>query len=1103
MTADGRLSERIAALSPEQRALLASRLQSSGVGGLEPRRIPRRGHSAPAPLSFAQQRLWFLQRFEPDSAAYNIPFGARLKGVLDVPALRQALRAIVSRHECLRTTFVEVDEVPMQVVQGDFSVPLPLTDLSGLPEVERELRRLAGQEARTPFNLERGPLLRAQLLRVDPEEHVLLLTVHHIVSDGWSMGVLLKELAALYRAGVAGAPSPLPELPLQYADYAEWQRRQLRSDKLERQLAYWVQRLAGAPPVLELPTERPRSETTSGRGSRATLSLSRRLTDDLKEASRREGVTLFMTLLAAFKILLARYSGQDDIVVGTPIAGRSHTELEGLIGCFLNTLVLRTDLSGEPTFRELVARVRETALGAYANQELPFERLVEELQPARSLGHNPLFQVLFQAGNTPGGAFQLDGLEVGRVKSGGIGAKFDLSFRIRERPTGLSCICAGNADLFGPDTLAHLLEQFRGLLEQIVASPESSIRTYSLVTDRARHLLPDPRAALAEPAYPFVVHAIGRVAAETPSRTAIHQGTRSWTYGELMAAVDSLGRRLEVGGPLRGRVVAVSGPSSFGLVTAMLGIMSRGGVMLPIADDLPVHRKRLMLREADAGLLIQVGDGDHGWGRDLTPGPVLRVCEHTGRADGSAPGAHAGTSGPGAAPGPDDPAYIFFTSGTTGTPKGVLGVHKGLSHFLDWQSRTFEVGPGDRCAQLTNISFDVVLRDILMPLWSGATLCLPPAELPSDQVLAWLASQEITVVHVVPSLAQAWLAQSRAGLTLPSLRWVFSAGEPLTDGLVVKWRMAASPQCGVVNLYGPTETTMVKCFYHVPEEVLPGVQPVGRPLPQSQALVLTSGDRLCGVNEPGEIVLRTPFRTRGYINAPETQKRQFLANPHAADPGDVLYRTGDLGRYRPDGALTVLGRLDRQVKIRGVRIEPDEVTAVLLGHPAVAECAVVARADQGGEPALAAYVVASRGQVGAAELRAFLAERLPVAMVPSTFDFLDHLPLTPNGKLDVRALPAPEQGGGALAQPYVAPRTPIERLLAEMWSEVLGGPRVGIHDDFFGLGGHSLKATQIVARARTAFRIQLPLRSLFETPTVAGLSLTVARLLLEEAGAHR
>jgi amino acid adenylation domain-containing protein len=450
-------------------------------------------------------------------------------------------------------------------------------------------------------------------------------------------------------------------------------------------------------------------------------------------------------------------------------------------------------------------------------------------------------------------------------------------------------------------------------------------------------------------------------------------------------------------------------------------------------------------------------------------------------------------------PRPEDPAYIFFTSGTTGIPKGVLGVHQGLSHFLAWQASTFQLNAGDRCAQLASISFDVSLRDIFTPLWAGATLCLPPAELPPDAVLPWLASEKITVVHAVPSLAQTWLAPGLALTSLPSLRWVFSAGEPLTDALVLAWRRVA-PGCSVVNLYGPTETTMAKCFYRVPADVAAGIQPIGEALPDSQALVLTGAGLLAGVNEIGEIVVRTPFRTRGYINAPEAQERHFITNPFTGDGRDVLYRTGDLGRYCPDGSLTVLSRLDQQVKIRGVRIEPEEVTAVLSRHPAVATCAIVARSDQEGETSLCAYVVPSGSRVATGELRGFLAERLPAALVPSTFIYLDALPLTSNGKLDRRALPLPEQD--TAAQPkFVAPRTPVETLLAQIWSEVLRIPRIGVDDDFFALGGHSLRATQVIARTRSVFGIDLPLRSLFETPTVAGLALTVTRRLMENSGA--
>jgi amino acid adenylation domain-containing protein len=1092
----GELSQRIAALSPEQRALLAARLQAGGIGALEPAKIPRRRQAGPVPLSFAQQRLWFLQQLEPASAAYNIPVAYRLKGVLDVVALERALEALVGRHEVLRTTFADAEDAPVQVVAPTARVTLPVVDLSASRDPEREARRAAAAEARAAFDLERGPVLRCKLLRLAPCDHVLVLTVHHIASDGWSMGVLLRELGALYREAVTGAASSLRELPVQYPDYAVWQREQFRRDRLGLQLDYWKHRLAGAPTILELPTDRPRPAVASGRSTKATIVLPAALARDLEALSRGEGATLFMTLLAAFKLLLARYSGQTDIVVGTPVAGRSHTELESLIGCFLNTLVLRTDLAGGPTFRELLGRVRETAVGAYAHQDLPFERLVEELQPARSLGHNPLFQVMFQAGNTPGGSLKLEGLEVSRARTGGgVGSKFYLSLRVRQRPDGLACICAANADLYDAETLSHLLEQFGMLLQQVVAQPDASIESYSLVTERARAMLPDPGAPLEEPRYPPLLATIRRTAAARESRTAIEQAGRCWTYGDLMARVDALTGQLAAVGVAPGEVVAVSGRSSFGLVAAMLAVIARGAVLLPISPDLPDQRKRLMLHEAGGRLVLQVGTPERPWAADLPQGRVVQLTP-TGEPEGAAvaPVAIQDHS-----PAPNDPAYVFFTSGTTGTPKAVLGVHKGISHFLAWQSRTFAAGPADRCAQLTNISFDVVLRDILMPLWSGATLCLPPADLPPERVIPWLADERITLVHTVPSLSQAWLIAAPER-SVPALRWVFSAGEPLTDALVRQWRRVASPRCGIVNLYGPTETTMVKCWYHVPDEVLPGVQPVGESLPDSEVLVLSAGNRVCGVNEVGEIVLRTPFRTRGYLNAAEAQQRQFVVNPFRDDADDLLYRTGDLGRRRPDGSLMVLARLDQQVKIRGVRIEPEEVTAVLARHERVSACAVVARAGEGGEPFLVAYVVARDGGATAGELRAFLAEHLPAALVPSAFVRLERMPLTPNGKLDRRALPSPEAADAAAPRPYVAPRTPIERLLAGIWAEVLGVPRVGVDDDFFELGGHSLGATRIIARARTALGAELPLRSFFETPTVAGLSLAIARQMMADAG---
>jgi len=1094
-------SDPSAGLSMEQRALMAIRSLKRDPKGLEIGRIQRRSEAGAAPLSFAQQRLWFLQQMEPGSPAYNMPYTRRLVGPLDVEALRRAFQALTARHEALRTTITEGADGPVQVVEPCSDFRLEITDLSSLPRDEREAeaRRLAMNYAKVPFDLTRDPLLRAHVLRLAELEHVLLLTVHHIASDAWSWGILNRELAALYEGLVTGSHVPLPELPIRYADFSAWQRRRMESEALKRQLAYWKRQLEGAPPILELPHDRPRPAALSYRGAEASLLLPERLRVALGALSRKEGGTLFMTMLAAFQLLLARWSGQRGIVVGAPIAGRTHVELEGLIGFFVNTLVLRTSLSGSPTFQELLARVRETALEAYTNQELPFERLVEELQPERSLNYNPLFQVLFQVENTGRGDLKLHGLELSEFGRFGFSAKFDMTLRVQEMAGGLSCICKYSEDLFSQATMTHLLEQYQVLLEQIVAAPESPVASYSLLTPRSRPLIPDPHTALPLPAYPVVTEAVSRVAREGPGRPAIEQGSRTWTYGELGEAVDALARALHARGVVRGSVVAVTGPSSFGLVAGMLAVLASGGVMLPIAVDLPERRKRLMLEEARASHLLEVGEaaGESAWSQGLgSVSVVLPVDERTGKLVGAGAEALHPDTGGRPVPAADDPAYIFFTSGTTGTPKGVLGTHRGIGHFLDWQRTTFGIAPGDRCGQLTNISFDVVLRDVLLPLSSGATLCLPPKDLAPDQALAWLASERISVVHVVPSLAHAWLEHAPPGLSLPSLRWVFLAGEPLTDTLIRLWRGVVPAECGLVNLYGPTETTMVKCSYRVPSEIPPGVQPVGGSLPQSQALVLSDENRLCGVNEQGEIVLRTPFMTRGYVNAAEEQRARFIPNPFGSDPGDLVYRTGDLGRYGPDGTLMVLGRLDHQIKIRGVRIEPEEVTAVLSRHPEVRACAVIGR-ELGTQPmALVAYVVAGQGETNGAALRNYLAERLPATLVPSAFVFLESLPLTPNGKLDRCGLPAPDAADGQEEDDHADPGTALEEAVARMWAEVLGLARVGIHDDFFALGGHSLLATRVVARLRTAFGIELPLRAFFEAPTVAGLATVITRRLL-------
>lgn len=1101
------LTARIERLSPEKRALLELRLKKKGSDTSREQTIPRRANRDSAALSFAQQRLWFLSQLEPDSPAYNQPKAIRLSGLLDVEALKKTLDHIVARHEALRTTFASVDGSPVQVIAESRSVELAVIDLSERPEADREVevQRLLKEEAKRPFNLASDLMLRANLLRLDREEHVLFLAMHHIASDGWSMRILFRELAALYEAFSAGRPSPLSELPIQYADYALWQREWLQGEVLENQLSYWKQQLNGAPALLEMPTDRPRPSVQTYRGARQSLFVPKALTEGLKTLSRKEGVTLFMTLLAAFQTLLHRHTGQDDIVVGSPIAGRNRMEIEGLIGFFVNTLVLRTDLSGNPNFRELLGRVREVAIGAYAHQDIPFERLVEELQPQRDLSRTPLFQVFFNMLSLEAPRPDLVGLTVEALSRSEPESKFDLTLYVREQNEEIHLDLVYNADLFDQARTACILQQYRYLLEQIVTAPQKSIRSYSLVTPESRALLPDPGAVLAEPPQQLVTGIFASWAKRMPEHPAVSQGQQVWSYLELAKRAETLARVLLASGLEQGEVVGVYGLPSFGLIASMIGTLLSGGVILPLDHNLPSRRKQLMLREAKAKLLLYVGKKQSGvtWLEEESSVGILFVDPDEGHTVDAQAGLDLKSI---FLPelSPSDPAYIFFTSGTTGIPKGVLGCHKGLSHFLNWQRKTFAIGPQDRSAQLTALSFDVVLRDIFLPLTSGATLCLPEAgdTLGPDEIIAWLERERISILHTVPTLAQSWQSKMAASASLRAMRWVFFAGEPLTEKLVRQWRGTFAEGGGLVNLYGPTETTLAKCFYRVPADTRPGLQPVGWPLPQTQALILAENSQLCGVNEPGEIVLRTPFRTLGYINAPEETQKRFVKNPFRDDAQDLIYFTGDAGRYRPDGTLEVLGRLDDQVKIRGVRVEPAEVTAILARHPAVKSNFVAAIKNEQGETFLVAYVVATKRENSTStQLRSHLVQQLPAAMIPAFFVFLDSLPLTPNGKVDRRALPAPEKPKPDLSGAFVAPRNSIEEVLAGIWVELLKLQSVGIYDNFFDLGGHSLLATQVISRVRKAFGIDLPLRVIFEMPTVAQLAESVAAVQWMAQGA--
>ncbi|OUL35844.1 hypothetical protein BV372_09645 [Nostoc sp. T09] len=1048
--------------------------------------IPQLTNRESIPLSFAQQRVWFLEQLEPNSSAYIITDAQRLQGQLNVGILQQSLDAVVAQHEALRTTFIPGDDgSPIQVINPPRPVELKMIDLRSHPQ---PIEQILNQEAQRPFNLASDLMVRATLVQIDTQEQILMLAMHHLASDGWSTGIFWQQLAAVYEALLQGKPSPLTPLPIQYADFAVWQRQYLSGTLLETELDYWKNQLAGAPTVLELPADRPRSPIQTYRGASQALSLSSTLSASLTTLSRQQGVTLFMTLLAAFGTLLHRYTGQEDILIGSPIAGRNRAEIEQLIGFFINTVVLRTKFAEDPSFADLLAQVREVALGAYAHQDMPFEKLVEELHVERDTSRNPLFQVWFNMLNLGDMHLELPGLAVEPLSLVEAPSKFDLTLYVLEQQQGIQLQLVYNADLFNAERMQEMLQQFQHLLSQIVAVPQQPISSYSLVTPASQSLLPQPSAILPQPDYELVTALFTSWVDRNPQQTALRQGSSNWSYQELGDRATTIARAMLSTGVKPGDVVAVFGTKSFGLIASTIGVLLSGGVLLTIDPQLPSYRQELMLQTAKAKYLIYI-DGEYPEANELWQSLTL-ICvdSQTGAVINLTQDENQIIELPQIQA--DDAAYIFFTSGTTGIPKGVLGCHKGLAHFLTWQRQTFNIGQQDRVAQLTGLSFDVVLRDIFLPLTSGATLCLPePGDnLDPVRILRYLEQEQISVLHTVPSLAQSWLVNVPADVSLQNLRWLFFAGEPLKQTLVQQWRKAFPASGEIVNLYGPTETTLAKCSYRVPEEPTSGVQPIGLPLPQTQALVFTTRNQLCGIGELGEIVIRTPFRSKGYINATAENLARFVQNPFGNDEQDWLYYTGDRGRYRPDGLLEILGRQDHQIKLRGIRIEPGEIESVLTQHSDIFQAVVIAREDIPGDKRLVAYITAKDAAPSISDVRRFLSSKLPQYTIPSAFVLLDTLPLTPNGKVDRRALPVPELSRQEPEATFVAPRNQVERQLVQIWQQVLGVESIGVRDNFFELGGHSLLAVKLFWQIEQTFGKHLPLASLFQSATIEALA---------------
>ncbi len=1078
-------------------ALSASETTNGGKVLPEITAIPNPEH--PLPLSWAQERLWFLQQLEGITPTYNICSALKITGPLERVALEQAMSELIERHQVLRTTLPSTKGIPRVELLPlcDFSIPRVDGRSWSKSQQSQRIKDFAIQQAQQGFDLSSEPLMRVKLLQLEEQSYILLLSWHHIIFDAWSKEIFVRELIALYQSHITQESPGLPPLPIQYTDFAYWQRQWQKAEIIEAQLNYWQQKLPGPLPQLPLGTNPPVSGTPNHQGAKETIRLSCQLTASLKQLSQSQGVTLFMTLLASFKVLLSRHTGEEDIIIGCPIAGRHHLGTENLIGFFINTLPLRSDLSGNPSFVSLLQQVRGLTLEAYQNQDIPFEKIVEHLRPERSLSRHPIFDVTFNLLNTPAAQLEVPGLTFEPLTWSETDAKFGLSALVQEIEAQLTITLVYRRELFTKEEIENLKTQYEYLLQQIIEQPDKSIHSYSLVTPATQSQLPDPRIELEVPPYAPVTTQIAHWVAQTPQQVAItHQGERV-SYAQLGQRAFQIAQVILAEGVQPGDVVALCGQPSVGLIAAMVGVFLSGGVLLIIDSTLPEARMQVMVNESAAKYLVNVG-------ADSTPKPIRQ-------GDGQLIHIEPKTGEPSQSPSqvvplpqltPEAPAYIFFTSGSTGKPKGVLGTHRGLAHFLSWQGQTFEITPQDRVAQLIRLSFDALLRDVFLPLTHGARLCLPDPErnLEPSQILPWLEGEKITLIHTVPTVVQYWLTQKPQGIGLESLRWLLLSGEPLTQTVVQQWRESFPASGQMVNLYGTTEMTMVQCYYPVPVQPPLGVMPGGWSLPHSQALILNPANQLCGIGEIGEIVIRSGWGTLGYINEPEAQQQRFRTNPYGDDPQVVCYYTGDLGRYRADGSVQVLGRQDEQLKIRGIQVQPGEIEAVLNQHPKVAASVVTVWEASPGDKRLVAYVVAQENQpLDWSELRGFVQQQLPDYLLPSGWVALEALPISANGKVNRRALPDPSDSlGQRTAQ--VAPRTPTEAVMVKLFAQLLGVEAVGVEENFFDIGGHSLLATQLVSRLIEAFDLELPLRTLFSSPTPAALAQEIETRRQTEAG---
>jgi amino acid adenylation domain-containing protein len=1076
------------------------------------------------PASFTQERLWLLDQMDPGNPAYNIAGGVRIRGALNIPALHRSLNEVVRRHEALRTTFRSIGGQVAQIIGLELNLPLPIITLNansngGGSTFDQEILSRAAVITSHRFDLSRGPLLQVELLKFSAEDHALLLVFHHVIADGWSMSILIHEAMALYNAFISGQPSPMANLEIQYADFAQWQRLSLTERVLNREVEYWKEKLANLP-VLELPCDHSRPPVQTHAGAR----ISRVLPDDLSQEAaalcRKGEITLFMLMLATFKLLLYRYTGNPDVVVGSPVAGRNHSKVENLIGCFLNTLVLRTYVSGNLSFRQLLQRVKEVTLDSYSHQEVPFEKLLEELRPERDSSRTPFFQVFFNMLNYRSVALELHGLEVEMIELPEMWSKFDITLYVQERSGQIRLDIAYKTEVFSAGRISEMLEQLQHLLQQTVRNPDESIEEFSLVTPATRQVLPDPAAELNADWLGAVHELFHRHAEKNPHQIAVSDVHVEWNYRELDQMSDALADSLCGKGIRPGDVVAIYAHRSAPLVVSLLGVLKAGAAFLILDPAYPSSRLIDYLTIAKPKGLLQL--------EAAVPVPEQlerflqqSSCEcrmmigHSGSPNFDASLKEAFFNGVRPAAGPDDLAYISFTSGSSGKPKGVMGRHGSLTHFIPWMSEEFTLNAADRFSLLSALSHDPLHRDVFTPLMTGGRVCIPePDALTTPGKAAeWMWKSGITVTNLTPAIGQIILEGGRGtSLLIESLRYAFFVGDILTRGDVAGFHRIA-PNATFINLYGSTETQRAVSFLRVPasmyDETSAGhrakeVLSLGKGMKDVQLLVMNRRNKLAGIGETGEIYMRSPHLAIGYMDDPQLTQDKFLKSWFTDNPDDRLYRTGDMGRYLPNGTVESLGRADQQIKIRGFRIELGEIEATLRQHAMVRHAAVIAPEDEPGSRRIFGYVVLQQKIPDwNRELQIYLRERLPVYMVPSALVALDVLPLMPNGKLDRKALPLPEVTAADGAISFVAARTELERELAEIMKKVLNVPDIGVHDSFFTLGGHSLLAIQFLAILQEKLNVKVTFQQFFQSSTVAELSIAVVQAQAMEANETR